>query len=102
MTNAQIAHKKGLDFLSNANRPAEEYRRALVGAGMKVNGETVIMGNLHCYEATAETERGTLRIYCGTNGTARLDKPNGTHKWYYEKTPAQIAAVIKQTMDFYK
>lgn len=32
----------------------------------------------------------------------RLDKPNRTHKWYYEKTFAQLNALIKQTLSFYR
>lgn len=39
-----------------------------------------------------------LAIICGLNGTARIDKPNGTHKWVYEKTPAQLAAILRQTI----
>lgn len=54
------------------------------------------------YEAEAETQRGTLHIYGGVNGTARLDKPNGTHKWLYDKTVAQVGAAIRQTMAFYR
>ena len=54
------------------------------------------------YEAEAETPRGTLHIYGGENGTARLDKPNGTHKWLYDKSVAQIGAAIRQTLAFYK
>lgn len=54
------------------------------------------------YEAEMETPRGTLHIYGGVNGTARLDKPNGTHKWLYEKTVAQVGAAIRQTIAFYK
>ena len=54
------------------------------------------------YEAETETQRGTLHIYGGVNGTARLDKPNGTHKWLYDKSIAQVGAAIRQTMAFYK
>lgn len=39
-----------------------------------------------------------LAIICGLNGTARIDKPNGTHKWVYERTPAQLAAILRQTI----
>ena len=38
----------------------------------------------------------------GTNITARLDKPNRTHKWLCEKSPAQIGAILRQTISFYK
>jgi hypothetical protein len=60
----------------------------------------------HAWEHTElceiETGRGTLHIVLGVNGTARIDKPNGTHKWVYEKTPAQITAQLKQIIKFYK
>jgi hypothetical protein len=81
---------------------AYEYYNALIDAGMEIIGEDITVIDLTCYEAKLETKRGTLHIYCGTNGTARIDKPNGTYKWVYEKTPAQIAAQIKQIVEFYK
>jgi len=98
MTNAQIAHKMGLDKVKH---PGWEYKDALRHAGMEIIGEKVMILSLSCYEGKMETSRGTLHIYCGENGTARIDKPNGTHKWVYEKTPAQIAAQIKQIAEYY-
>ena len=53
------------------------------------------------FDAEIETARGTLRIKCGVNGTASIDKPNGSRKWYYDKSPAQIGAIIRQALDFY-
>lgn len=99
MTNAQIAHKMGLDRIPHM---AYEYYNALIDAGMEIIGEDITILSLTCYEAQVETSRGKLHIYCGTNGTARIDKPNGTHKWVYEKTPAQIAAQIRQIREFYR
>ena len=99
MTNAQMAHKMGLD---KVKAPAYAYKDALIHAGMEIIGEKVTVLSLTCYEGKLETNRGTLHIYCGDNGTARIDKPNGTHKWVYEKTPAQITAQIKQIVEFYK
>ena len=71
----------------------------LKGAGLEIKSFDEENG---IFEAGTETPRGTLHIYGGVNGTARLDKPNGTRKWLYDKTPAQIGAAIRQTLDFYK
>jgi hypothetical protein len=99
MTNAQMAHKMGIDKVA---APGYAYKDMLVRSGMNVINEEVSLLDLTCYEATKETSCGTLHIFCGTNGTARIDKPNGTHKWVYEKTPNQISALLRQTMEFYK
>lgn len=99
MTNAQMAHKMGIDKVA---APGYAYKDMLVRSGMTVINEEVSLLDLTCYEATKETSCGTLHIFCGTNGTARIDKPNGTHKWVYEKTPNQISALLRQTMEFYK
>lgn len=99
MTNQKAAIIRGMERFSHTE---DEYKRAIIGSGMTVVNEEVAVLDLTCYEATKETSRGTLRIFCGTNGTARIDKPNGTHKWVYEKTPNQIAALLRQTMEFYK
>jgi hypothetical protein len=32
----------------------------------------------------------------------RIDKPNRTHKWLYEKTYAQFNSILNQTMSFYR
>ena len=99
MTNAQMAHKKGLDKVA---APGFAYKDMLVRSGLTVINEEKAWNGMPCYEAETETPRGVLHIYCGENGTARIDKPNGTHKWYYENTPAQLAATIKRTLEFYK
>ena len=41
-------------------------------------------------------------VAVGENGNARVIKPNGTVKWYYEKTFGQLTAAINKTMDYYK
>ena len=98
MTNREWAHKMGLDIVPFQ---AYQYHDAILQAGMEIIGEETL-GSLSAYTAQIMTPRGALKIACGTNGTARLDKPNGTHRWVYEKTPNQIRALIKQTLDFYK
>lgn len=99
MTNAQIAHKMGLDKVPHQGW---EYREAMERSGLTVSAETKTLLNLECFEGELEFDRGTLHIFCGTNGTARIDKPNGSHKWVYEKTPAQISAQLLKIIEFYK
>ena len=100
MTNAQIAHHMGLDKVAH---PGYEYKEMLVRSGLTIVREGFgLCGVENAYEAKVWTQRGWLRVMCGTNGTARIDKPNGTHKWVYEKTPNQIAAQLRQVLDFYK
>ena len=99
MTNAQLAHKMGIDKVGH---PGWEYGEALVRAGLTVVAQEVTVLNLTCIEAEMQTPCGVLHVYCGTNGTARIDKPNGTRKWVYEKTPAQIAAQLNQVAAFYR
>lgn len=50
---------------------------------------------------TAEkgTDRGLIEISWGTNGTARVIKPNGSVKWLYEKSIAQIGRALVQTIE---
>jgi len=45
---------------------------------------------------------GRFEVALEDNGTARLLKPNGTYKWLVEKTPAQLGAICRQTLDFYR
>lgn len=99
MTNQKAAIIRGIERYSHR---AYEYENAIKAAGMEIIATEVKVINLTCIEAKRETSRGTLHIYCGENGTARIDKPNGSHKWVYEKTPAQIAAQIKQIVEFYR
>lgn len=70
------------------------YEMAIKAAGLEI---TKVRGNI--IFAETETGRGTLSVTCGINGTACVIKPNGTRKWYYEKTYAQIYAILKQTID---
>lgn len=99
MTNQKAAIIRAMERYGH---PAHEYKTALVHAGLEIIAENVTVLDLTCFEGKLEMNRGTLRVYCGTNGTARIDKPNGTHKWVYEKTPAQITAQLKQIIDFYR
>lgn len=103
MTNYQMAKHQGLigpttyDCLT-------EYIKAARFAGMTITVEKATLKGLpnDIFEAEIETPRGTLHIVCGANGTARLDKPNGTHKWIYEKSPAQLGYILRQTLAYYR
>lgn len=99
MTNAQMARKMGIvekGFCLN------HYIDAAKRCGMTIISEEATILDTKVFTAAVQTDRGELKIVCGGKGTARIDKPNGTHKWVYEKTPAQISAIIKQTLDYYK
>lgn len=99
MTNYQMAKHAGLIRTQSSK---SEYRTALTANGLTVTNEEVTVLGLTCIEAEVETKNGQkLHIILGNNGTARIDKPNGTHKWVYEKTANQIHALIKQTLAFY-
>lgn len=51
-------------------------------------------------DATMTLERGReIKVICNAHGTARIDKPNGTHKWVYDKSPAQLAAIMQQIIE---
>ena len=77
------------------------YAIAIQNAGLTILGTENILGQEYI---TAEMQIGsaTLHIICNEMGTARIDKPNKTHKWVYEKSPAQILAVLKQVISFYR
>ena len=63
--------------------------------------------NFQCYEATITDKSGYYKVTVLFGGcdschiTARIDKINGTHKWYYGKTLGQIEAVVRQCMEGY-
>lgn len=79
----------------------QRYAGAIANAGLTITGTEVYEGRDYI---TAEMQIGsaTLHIICNEMGTARIDKPNRTHKWVYEKSPAQILAVLKQVISFYR
>ena len=77
------------------------YERMATMLGMTVTERNTVAG-VNTFVAEITMERGTITIHCGENGTARIDKPNGTHKWYYEKSTGQLRSVIKQVMNFWK
>lgn len=49
--------------------------------------------------ADIDTDNGMMEIIWGDNGTACISKPNGSHKWYYEKSESQMLRIIDQTID---
>lgn len=50
-------------------------------------------------EASRQTARGTLEVIWGDNGTARVVKPNGTVKWLYDKSDAQVRRALVQAIE---
>ena len=75
----------------------ERYLKALENAGLKIT-----KSEDGSYVAEAKTRRGTLIVYLGLDCNAWVAKPNGTHKYLVEKSPAQIAGIIKQILHFNK
>lgn len=71
--------------------------------GMDITVESEMVLGQEAFEAELETRSGKLRILCfdGCKPTARVDKPNGSHKWLYEKTPAQLRRAVLQAIEFY-
>ena len=82
----------------------ERLKEMLEAQGMIIVRDDAILANpdIKLIEAYIPVGGRELRIFCGSNGTARIDKPNGTHKWVYEKSYAQICAIIRQTLSFYR
>lgn len=76
------------------------YQTALQTIGMEVSEPIEMMG-AHYQIATIPAGYSELRVFFNEQGTARLDKPNRTSKWVYEKSPAQLLAIVKQTLSFY-
>ena len=73
----------------------DRYINAIEAEGLTIEStETTVLG-VKVIEASRKIGDRDIRITCGDNGTARIDKPNGTHKWVYEKSPAQIHAILK-------
>lgn len=79
----------------------EKYIKALQSRGFTIDRIEETPTGTTVLEAKAETKRGTLSVCCGTNGTCRVDKPNGTHKWLYQKTMPQLFRAIDQSLEFY-
>jgi 3-phosphoshikimate 1-carboxyvinyltransferase len=79
-----------------------DFFKVFESLGMEVSDvHKTTIGN-DVFEAKLETSRGLISVTCCTNGTARIDKPNKSHKWYYEKTPAQLRAAVNQVIEFWK
>lgn len=79
----------------------ERYAKAIEAQGLTVESTEKTMLGKQVIEASRKVGDREIRILCSLDGTARIDKPNGTHKWVYEKSPAQIHAILKQTLAFY-
>ncbi len=78
------------------------YYTAIESIGMTVTNYEIGSDDVEIIEAETDTAFGKLSIICGSNGTAVISKPNGTVKWLYNKSSAQIRAIIKKTLTFYK
>lgn len=75
----------------------ESIRNYLEKQGYEIGSRETMLG-ISIVEGKIETGRGALEVAWGTNGTARVIKPNGTVKWLYEKSFPQIARALEQTI----
>ena len=80
----------------------EMYEKAIKGYGFEVidRGETTL-GTKFFRAHLQVTEYKDMTITCAENGNIHVIKPNGSRKTYYEKTPGQLHAIVRQTIDFY-
>lgn len=73
------------------------YEKALAALGMRIIAKTS-NERLETVSADIETKKGPFWITVGTNGCGVFLKPNGTSKWVYEKSPAQICRIAQQVI----
>ena len=76
---------------------------ALQNNGYQIIPNDGVTNKLHPEAVTMEGFNITMIISeVGHNFTVLIFKPNGTKKWYYEKSQAQIMSVLKQIRSFYE
>lgn len=75
----------------------ENYAGAIKAAGMTICSIQEYTSS-DIITADIMTKNGYFYINVDTNGTAWLDKPNGSKKMLYEKSPAQLLAILKKTI----
>lgn len=101
MTNAQMAHKMGLDKFTGYVEDCDSLAKILKTMGFKVEED-----DRRVFDAVIiDSCDNTLTVHFGNDMdnliTARIDKINGTYKWYYSKTVKQILAAVRQCMEPY-
>ena len=80
----------------------ENYTKALIKRGFEIKSVRESTDGHAIIEASTETPRGEMEVVICTNGTAMVEKPNGTHKWLYQKSICQLFRAIDQSLEFYK
>lgn len=76
-----------------------KYTAVLKDLGFTVTETHVTPLGTTIFYAEIETRSGKLEVCCSDKGTARVDKPNNTYKWYYEKSPVQIKRALVQSLE---
>lgn len=66
--------------------------------GFTLKSGTTDSGRFEYLEGEIETGRGQMSFYAIPDG-ARIQKPNGTHKYYYGPTDGQFCRVLRQTIE---
>lgn len=79
----------------------DRYVKGLQALGMEIVGETLICNRPYRI-ARKQFTYSELVIYFDRSGNAKLEKPNRTTKWVYEKSPAQLHRVAEQVISFYR
>lgn len=95
------------DTLQEAERQFDLDRENIIAGGyLKVirdNGfEITQIENgltLAILTACRETDRGPLTLIWAETGCGKLGKPNGSQKWYYNKTAAQLNQILRTTIE---
>ena len=80
-----------------------EIKEILKNIGMEITSEGIMLEGTEAFKAEIETKSGKLYVTCTDEflPTARVDKPNGTHKWLYQKTRAQLRRAVEQAIEYY-
>lgn len=73
--------------------------KGLEALGFEITARSMTISGYEYAGGKIETKRGTFEVLIGENGTARFVKPNGTIKWVYGKSPAQIFRIVRQVIE---
>ena len=70
--------------------------------GFQNNGATTFEGHPATEFIKEVGYSSRIKVILDDKGFGRVFKPNGTKKTICQKTPAQLATMLKQIEDFYK
>lgn len=76
-----------------------EIIKSLESVGMQITNHRWGCGDIEIANAMIQTKNGIFEILVGSNGTAKLMKPNGSVKWVYDKSCCELRKIVKQIID---